>query len=171
MSCAKCAPTKPVLVWKVGETEDAARAVASHSTSMTTESAVWDAMLRQCGAIKMESVDEVFETAKLLLQLPPTTGDRLGLMALSGGHATEMTNVFSKAGFKDAFTRSRAHISAYWRKFDVVGSTYTNPIEGRTLSNPDHLNNVLDVLNDDPNVDIIVHEVHAVVRDGEAFTV
>ena len=52
---------KPVLVWKVGETEDAARAVASHSTSMTTESAIWDAMLRQCGAIKTESVDEVFE--------------------------------------------------------------------------------------------------------------
>ena len=157
---------KPVLVWKVGETEDAARAVASHSTSMTTESAVWDAMLRQCGAIKMESVDEVFETAKLLLQLPPTTGDRLGLMALSGGHATEMTNVFSKAGFKVPSLEQ----SSYQRileKFDVVGSTYTNPIEGRTLSNPDHLNNVLDVLNDDPNVDIIVHEVHTVVRDGE----
>ena len=30
------------------------------------------------------------------------------------------------------------------------------------------MNNVLDVLNDDPNIDIIVHEVHVVVRDEEA---
>ncbi|MBI4340115.1 MAG: acetate--CoA ligase family protein [Chloroflexi bacterium] len=156
---------KPVLVWKVGETEDASRAVASHSTSSSARPAVWDAMVRQCGAVKVENMDELFETAKLLLNMPPATGYRLGVLALSGGHATECANVFSKAGFNiprladESYKRILEH-------FNIVGSTYANPIEGRTLSDPVNMNNVLDVLNDDPNVDIIVQEVQVSNRNN-----
>ena len=157
---------KPVLVWKVGETEDAARAVASHSTSLTSSPALWDAMLRQCGAVKVENMDELLETAKLLTSLPPVTGNRLALMALAGGHATEMTNVFTKAGFRVPELTDESY-RRILEKFEVVGGNYRNPIEGRTLTDPDCLNNVLDVLNDDPNVDIIVHEAHVVDRDNE----
>ena len=158
---------KPVIVWKVGETEDSARAVASHSTSRTCSAALWDAMLRQCGAIKVENVDELLETAKLLTSLPPVTGNRLALMALTGGHATEMSNVFTKAGFRVPALADESY-RRILEKFDLVGTAYRNPIEGRTLTDPDILNNVLDVLNDDPNVDIIVHEAQVVVRDDKA---
>jgi acyl-CoA synthetase (NDP forming) len=157
--------TKPVLVWKVGETEDASRAVAAHSTSSTSRPAVWDAMLRQCGAVKVDNMDDLFETAKLLLNLPATRGNRLAILALSGGHATECANVFSKAGLNvpqlapDSYKRILEH-------FNIVGSTYANPIEGRTLADPVNMNNVLDVLNDDPNVDIIVHEVQVSNRNN-----
>ncbi len=74
----------------------------------------------------------------------------MAILALSGGHATECANVFSKAGFtvpalaQETYKRILEH-------FEIVGSTYANPIEGRTLSNPDNMNNVLDALNDDPN--------------------
>ena len=166
-SLREVSASKPVMVLKVGESEDAARAVAAHSTSFTTGPAIWDAMLLQAGGIKVESIEEIFELSKLLLVLPPTTGDRLGLLALSGGHATEMTNVFSNAGFRIPSLEESSY-ERILQKFDVVGSTYQNPIEGRTLNDPEHLNNVLDVLNDDPNIDIIVHEVHVVVRDGDA---
>jgi acyl-CoA synthetase (NDP forming) len=157
---------KPVLVWKVGETEDAARAVASHSTSRTSSAALWDAMIRQCGALKVENVDELLETAKLLTSLPLVTGNRLALMALSGGHATEMANVFTKAGFRVPALADESY-KRILENFDIVGSTYRNPIEGRSLTDADSLNNVLDVLNGDPNVDIIVHEAHVVVRDDK----
>jgi acyl-CoA synthetase (NDP forming) len=156
---------KPVLVWKVGETEDASRAVEVHSTSRASRPAVWDAMLRQCGAVKVDSMDQLLELAKLLLHMPATTGGRLGLLALSGGHATECANVFSRAGL----SIPKLEPASYERileRFNVVGSTYHNPIEGRTLASAENMNNVLDVLNEDPNVDIIVHEINAVVRDG-----
>ena len=149
---------KPVLVWKVGETEDAGRAVSNHSTSATSDPAVWDAMLRQCNAIKVENMDDLFETAKLLVGLKPALGYRLGVLALSGGHATEMANVFSKAGFTIPTLADESY-KQILEHFNIVGSTYANPIEGRTLADPVHMNNVLDVLDNDPNVDIIVHEV------------
>jgi acyl-CoA synthetase (NDP forming) len=149
---------KPVMVWKVGETEDAARAVQAHSTSQTTRPEVWDAMLRQCGAIKCESAEDVLEVAKLLLWLPPATGLRAGVLAISGGHSTELSNVFSKAGLSVPALTPESYQRILTR-FDVVGSTYRNPLEGRTLGNADNLNNVLDVLNDDPNIDLIVQEL------------
>lgn len=155
---------KPVLVWKVGETEDAARAVDSHSGSQSSLPAIWDAMLRQCGAIKVDNADELFETAKLLQGLPPVTGQRLGLLALSGGHATEMTNIFSKAGFSIPSLTEQSY-ERILEHFNIVGSSYSNPIEGRTLADPVNMNNVLDVLNEDPNVDIIVHEVQVGLRN------
>ncbi|MBI4282705.1 MAG: CoA-binding protein [Chloroflexi bacterium] len=163
-------PKKPVIIWKVGETEDAARAVAAHSTTRNSEAAIWDAMMRQCGAIKADNVDEVLETAKLLLSLPPATGDRLGLLAISGGHATEMTNIFSKAGFKvPALTE--ASYKRMLENFDLTGSSWRNPIEGRGLRNPLTMNTVFDVLNEDPNVDIIVHEVRVAVDPTGKTTV
>ncbi|MBF8299346.1 MAG: Acyl-CoA synthetase forming [Dehalococcoidia bacterium] len=159
-------PRKPVLVWKVGETEDAARAVAVHSTTKTTNPAIWDAMIRQCGAIKSESANDLLETAKLLLWMPPVTGNRVGVLALSGGHSTEMSNIFSKAGLSVP-RLTEASYKRILQRFNVVGSTYWNPIEGRTLSDPVTMNNVLDVLNEDANIDVIVHELSLAERAGK----
>jgi acyl-CoA synthetase (NDP forming) len=157
---------KPVVVWKVGETEEAGAVVEGHSTSKATRPEIWDAMLRQCGAIKVDNIESLLETTKLLLHLPNTTGKRLGLLALSGGHSTEMANVFSKAGFQipQLSEHSYTRILKHW---DVVGSTYRNPLEGRTLSNPVNMNNVLDVLNEDDDIDIIVQEINiGQLKDG-----
>ena len=160
--------TKPTLIWKVGETDDAERAVASHSTSKSANPKIWDDMLKQCNAIKVDNMDELFETAKLLVRLGPPlkSGSNLGVLALSGGHATEMANVFSKAGFSIPRLQEKSY-KKILTKFNLIGSTYTNPIEGRTLANKDHLNNVLDVLNEDSSVNIIVHEVHISNRNNQ----
>ena len=55
--------------------------------------------------------------------------------------------------------------------FDLTGSSWRNPIEGRGLGNPLTMNTVFDVLNEDPNVDIIVHEVRVAVDQTGKTTV
>ena len=157
---------KPVLVWKVGETEDAARAVESHSTTKSTSAVVWDSMLRQCGAIKVNNVDEMYEVGKLLLKLRPVTGNRVAIFALSGGHATESTNVFSKADFNVTKLTDESY-KRILEKFNTTGSQYLNPFEGGAFRDPWVMNNVMNVVNEDPNVDIMVHEMHVrVAPDG-----
>ena len=47
------AAKKPVLVWKVGNTPDAARAGMAHTRSQPVRGADWDAMLQVAGAIKV----------------------------------------------------------------------------------------------------------------------
>ena len=78
-----------------------------------------------------------------------------------------MANVFSKSGFEipQLSEQSYAKFLEHW---DVVGSTYRNPLEGRTLSNAVNMNNVLDVLNDDYDIDIFVQEINiGQPRDGK----
>lgn len=161
---------KPVIIWKVGETEESGEVAAGHSTSKPARPEIWDAMVKQCRAIAVEDAGELIETAKLLLHLQPTTGERLGLFALSGGHSTEMANIFSKSGFKvpPLSENSYQQILAHW---DMVGSTYRNPLEGRTLGNLDHLNNALNVLNEAEEIDIIVHEINVGAANGDFIPV
>ena len=149
---------KPVLIFKVGETEDSARAVEFHSTSITSAPAIWNAALRQCGALRVDSLGELIDMAQLLLMLPPTTGTGVGLLALSGGHSTEMSNVYSVAGFRVPPFSSEAR-DRILEHFDLTGSTMPNPVEGRTLADPVNMNNLLDVMNDEDGIDMIVHEI------------
>ena len=148
---------KPVLVWKVGETESAARATSVHSATQFIPPALWDSMLRQCGAVKVHNLRELVDTAKVLLYARPFTGTRLGLMCQGGGHSTAMANVFSNAGFQaPALTeRTQERIAA---DFNIVGGSYHNPLEGRSLRDNEFLAQVLDILDEDENLDAIVQE-------------
>jgi len=151
---------KPVLVWKVGLTEDSARAAASHTGSQSPPEALWDALMRQCGAVGIRNVEEMVDTAKALLHLPPLPGDRAALLAVSGGHASEMTETFSRAGFRvPAITEaSFAEIASYT---SLTGGSFHNPFEGPSIRSEESFFRTLSVIEKDPNIDFVALEVGA----------
>ncbi len=55
---------KPVVVWKGGRTEEGNRAIAAHSASLAIPREIWEAALRQCGAISVYSVEEAYRCSK-----------------------------------------------------------------------------------------------------------
>ncbi|MDR1948159.1 MAG: acetate--CoA ligase family protein [Spirochaetaceae bacterium] len=57
-------PVKPVIVIKAGRTSSGQRATLSHTGSMAGSDAVFDAALSQCGAIRAETLEELFDMAK-----------------------------------------------------------------------------------------------------------
>lgn len=77
-----------------------------------------------------------------------------------------MSNVFTKAGVAVP-RRAEMSYARIPEHFNVFDSTYANPFENRTLSDPVNLNNLLGVLNDDENVDVIVHAPSVSVRDSK----
>ena len=117
---------KPVLVWKVGETEDAARATSAHSATRFIPQAQWDSRLQQCGAIRVENIRELIDAAKVLLYAKPLLGTRLGLVCQGGGHSTEMANVFSKAGFQVPSLTERSYESILV-DYNIVGGGLPQP--------------------------------------------
>ena len=82
--CA-CAARKPVVVIKSGRTGSGQRAALSHTGSMAGADAVYDAALRQCGAIRVHTIEELFDLCKGLLYLPPVRGRRVAIVTNSGG--------------------------------------------------------------------------------------
>ena len=94
----------PVLVIKSGRTSAGARAAASHTGALAGTEAVYDAIFKQAGVIRAESVNELFDFAnafsfkqmspvgKLKRKLP--AGNRVAIVTNAGGPgiiATDMT--------------------------------------------------------------------------------
>ncbi|MGI6684056.1 MAG: acetate--CoA ligase family protein [Bacillota bacterium] len=76
---------KPVVVIKSGRTNTGQRAALSHTGSMAGADAVYDAALKECGAIRVESLDDMIDLCKGFSYLPPVLGRKVAIVTNSGG--------------------------------------------------------------------------------------
>jgi acyl-CoA synthetase (NDP forming) len=164
----KVSSKKPVLIWKGGETEAGSRATASHTGALAESNVIWEAVIRQCGAIKVDNLDEMVDIIKALLYVKPATGNRVGLIAMSGGQSVVITDVFAKAGLEVPLLTQNSYdrLSTF---FSIIGGSYRNPfdISSTFLMAEDpvsNLANMLDVMDRDPNIDSVVLELFPVIR-------
>lgn len=81
----ECTTHKPVVVIKAGHTQSGQRATLSHTGSMAGADAVYDAALQQCGAIRVHTIEEMFDLCKGFLYVPPLQGPRIAIVTNSGG--------------------------------------------------------------------------------------
>ncbi|MEA3376491.1 MAG: acetate--CoA ligase family protein [Chloroflexota bacterium] len=89
-----CAQQKPVVAIKAGRTRAGQRATLSHTGSMAGADAVYEAALGQCGAIRVHTVEEMFDFCKVM------TGVR-GVERLTGrgdGTASRVAIVTNSGG-------------------------------------------------------------------------
>ncbi|RLC70928.1 MAG: hypothetical protein DRI26_06160 [Chloroflexi bacterium] len=156
------AQRKPVLIWKGGQTEEGSRATASHTASLAEPPQIWEAMIRQCGAIKVDSLDEMLDTIALLLYAKPTTGNRVGLCAMTGGQSVVIADVFAKAGLEIPLLTEKSY-REFASFFDIIGSSYRNPLDiSSNFRSLDNIIRCIDILNDDEHIDAVVLELSLV---------
>jgi acetyltransferase len=77
--------TKPVCVVKSGRTGAGARAAASHTGAMGGTELVTDAVIAQAGAIRAQTVNELFDLAMAFSNQPLPTGNRVAIVTNAGG--------------------------------------------------------------------------------------
>ncbi len=157
----EAAAAKPVVVWKGGLSEAGARAIASHTASLAASTVVWEAMMRQCGAVTADTLDETVDAVKAFLHTKPGTGYRVGLMAMTGGQSVVITDAFVRAGLEVP----RLSASSYEELasfFNIIGGSYSNPLDiGGTIGwggDPGNLERLLGILDHDEGVDAIAME-------------
>ena len=161
-SLREIAKRKPVLIWKGGKTAEGARATASHTASLAESPLIWDALIRQCGAIKVDSLDEMLDVIKALLYAKPITGSRVGLCAMTGGQSVVIADAFAKAGLEVPLLTERSY-REFASFFDIIGSSYRNPLDiSSNLRSMDNIIRCIDILNDDERIDAVVLELSLV---------
>ncbi len=69
---------KPIIVLKVGHTDAAARAAASHTGALTGSDAVLDAAFRRAGVLRVNTLGELFDMAEVLAKQPRPRGPAPG---------------------------------------------------------------------------------------------
>lgn len=163
-------PRKPVVIWKGGRSEAGQRAISSHTASLAVPTAVWDAMVRQAGAIAAESFDEICDVIKLLLFAKSTTGTGVGLIAMTGGPSVVITDAFEKAGLRVPLL-SEASYQELASFFTVIGGSFRNPLDsGHTIGmgqSSGNLERLLSILDRDPHIDAIVMDTGAGLVAGQ----
>ncbi len=97
---AEAAAAKPVILWKVGKGESSRRAVVSHTGSLAGSSDIWEALLRQCGAIEVSGIDETLDVLMALQKLGRKPGRRLLISGGGGGLGTYGADLAEDIGFE-----------------------------------------------------------------------
>ena len=118
--------TKPIIVIKVGRTEQAARAAASHTGSLTGSDEVLDAAFRRVGVLRVETIAELFDMAEVLGKQPRPRGPRLAIITNAGGPAALATDMLVRSGGEiaplsdDSFRAFDALLPPHWSRNDPV---------------------------------------------------
>lgn len=101
-SAGRITREKPVLAFKVGTSDEGARAVQSHSGALAGDDKALNAGFEKAGILRVESVEHWRDLNKVLLTYPGIKGRRFAVLTLSGGGGIVMVDALRKFGLEVA---------------------------------------------------------------------
>ncbi len=145
---------KPVVVIKSGRSSRGAAAAASHTGSLAGSDDVFDAIMRQCGVQRAESVKEAFHLCTFLARTPVPSGRNAVIVTNGGGIGVLATDACEKYGVKmldDAENLKRV----FGDVTPDFGST-KNPIDLTGGATSDHYNQALAAALEEESIDAVI---------------
>lgn len=132
----RAAAAKPVVVLKGGSSPDGERAAASHTGSLAGADVVWDGLLKQAGAIRVFSIEEMVDMLVALLRVRPFSGLNVCAIGHGGGASVMATDELSRVGFR--LVPIPEGIRSGLKEFvDLANSMLRNPLDLGTGFVPD----------------------------------
>ncbi len=162
---------KPMVVVKVGRTDEGESMAMAHTGHLTGSDAVTSAVFRQFGITRAEGLDDLLDTAAALARTKPAGGDGVGIYAISGGTGAHMADMIAAAGLRIP-TLARATQRALHDGLIPGYLRVSNPVDcgGPPVADP-RGRRILDLLVADQNVDLLVVPITgAVEMFSEPFT-
>jgi acetyltransferase len=142
---------KPIIVIKAGCTEAAAKAVASHTGTLTGNDAVLETAFRRAGVLRVKTIEELFCMAEVLSKQPRPRGPRLALVTNAGGPAVLATDMLVAEGGEIAqlsqysVQQLNAVLPSHWSR--------NNPIDVLGDADADRYIKAIEIVSADPNID------------------
>ena len=143
--------TKPIIVIKVGRSEAASKAAASHTGSLTGNDEVLDAAFRRVGVLRVNTIPELFNMAEVLAKQPRPRTPRLVIVTNAGGPAALATDMLVTGGGQIA-QLSRESFDAFNKLLPAHGSR-SNPVDLLGDAGAERYAKALEIVSKDPNND------------------
>jgi acetyltransferase len=142
---------KPIIAVKSGRTVAGARAASSHTGSLAGMDIAVDALFGQCGVLRANTIEEVFDMAKAFVGQPRPAGPRVAILTNGGGPGILATDALSTRGLQMAsFSPKTLKALSGFLSEDAAVS---NPVDMTGSGSPDDFGRALDVMLKDPGVD------------------
>jgi acyl-CoA synthetase (NDP forming) len=125
----RCAAAKPTIILKGGFTASGARAANSHTGSLAGSSAVFDALCRQAGALRVDSLEELYDMAvAVTTSVRHIRGNRAVLTGGGGGASVLAADAIDRHGIAlpDLPEETREALREW---VPVAGNSVHNPID------------------------------------------
>jgi len=145
---------KPILAIKSGRTPQGADAASSHTGSLAGEDTICEAVFREAGIIRCESIEELFNTAIMLAHQPLPAGDRLAIVTNAGGPGVLATDAAVSVGLD--IPRFTADTSAKLDAALPAAANKKNPVDVIGDARSDRYEAALEAVLADPNVDQVL---------------
>ncbi|MGJ7543633.1 acetate--CoA ligase family protein [Variovorax sp. LT1R16] len=149
---------KPLVVLKVGVSEAGSEAAASHTGALAGSDAVFDAVLREGGAIRVPSIEQLLEVGHALSVVGPAglpTGHRVAVLTASGGFGVLLADAASAQGL----ALPKLSAGTQQRILSIVPfAAPSNPVDmtAQVSSRPEVLAQVLDAVARDDSCDALI---------------
>jgi acyl-CoA synthetase (NDP forming) len=145
---------KPIVAVKSGRSQAGARAAASHTGSLAAGDVAVDALFRQAGVIRTDTLEELFDVASLLANQPLPTGPGVGILTNAGGLGILCADACEGAGLvvPDLTDETKAAL----RDLLPAEASVGNPVDMIASATAEQYARSLTLLAGDPNVDTVV---------------
>lgn len=146
---------KPILMWKVGNTEQGQRAAVSHTANLGGAMALYKAAFRQSGIIQVEDIQDVIDYGRAFRCGRLPRGNRLAIITISGGAGILMTDECISRGMRLAELAPQT--LAKLREIVPSFGSVQNPVDvtAAIFNDLTLINRTLQTIIDDPNVDCV----------------
>lgn len=146
--------TKPIIAVKAGKTTAGARATISHTGALAGHDIGVDALFDQCGVIRVQSMEELFDVAEAFDRLPVPKGNRVAILTNAGGPGILATDAAASSGL-NIVELDPATVSTL-RSFLPPAAATGNPVDMIASATADDYARSLEALFADPNVDGVI---------------
>ena len=145
---------KPIIAVKAGRSAAGARAASSHTGALAGVDTATDALLAQCGVIRVDSVEELFDMAMAFGHLPVPEGNRVAVVTNAGGPGIIITDACEALGLSVA--ELSPETQARLRENLPDEASVRNPVDMIATATPESYRLALEAVLADPNVDAAI---------------
>ena len=145
---------KPIVLIKIGRSASGAEAARSHTAALTGTDALYEAVFRQYGVIRVQDYDELLEVSHLLANCkkPPQRG--ISVVSHSGGISSLTADMLGLAGLDlpQLTPRARDGINGILKDFGWAA----NPADVTGFARGEHFPKIMDYMIGEPTVGTLV---------------
>ncbi len=148
---------KPILIWKVGNSEVGSKAATSHTARLTAGYELFRTAFREGGFIEVQDVDDLVDFCKAFRGKKLPRGNRVGVMTLSGGAGVLLADRCTARGL--TLPRLSDATREKLRGIVVAYASIENPIDTTAQGYNDNFASYTNTMREvlaDPNIDSIV---------------
>ncbi len=145
---------KPVLAVKAGRSEAGAKAASSHTGALAQVDIATDALFAQCGVLRADTVEALFDAAIAFSKAPLPQGRRVAILTNAGGPGIIIADACEGFGLEvaplsdETQSRLREHLPAE--------ASVANPVDMIASATPEQVERAMRIIVADPGIDAVI---------------